>query len=273
MRNAFRHADAKQVAVGVHYEDEQVRLRMRDDGKGIDPEVLSRKASEGHYGIAGMRERANIIGAKLELRSELGGGTEIELCVPASKAYATGEKQRGFEIVKEYTDHGISGARAKRPGLDDLLREARLVRFNVVLVWSCDRLARSTRHFLEVLDELNHLGIEFVSLREQIDTGGPLGRAIITIVGAVAELERSLIIEPVRAGMRRAKLEGRRLGRPPLGLDAKQVLLDRARGLSLSQIARAHRTSRTSVRRLLGAAAPKGSLQLGSQITENKPPE
>jgi PAS domain S-box-containing protein len=93
MRNAFRHADAKQVAVEVHYEEEQVRLRVRDDGKGIDPEVLSRKASEGHYGIAGMRERATIIGGNLELRSQLGRGTTIELCVPASKAYA-GQAER-----------------------------------------------------------------------------------------------------------------------------------------------------------------------------------
>jgi signal transduction histidine kinase len=88
MRNAFRHADAKQVAIVIRYDNEQVRLRVRDDGKGIDPEVLSRKASEGHYGIAGMRERATIIGGKLELRSEVGGGTEIELCVPTSTAHS-----------------------------------------------------------------------------------------------------------------------------------------------------------------------------------------
>ena len=84
-----------------------------------------------------------------------------------------------------------------------------------MLVWAGDRIARSVRHFLEVLDELNHLGIEFVSFRENIDTGGPLGRAIIVIIGAIAELERNLIIERVRAGMRRAQLEGRRIGRPP----------------------------------------------------------
>ena len=92
MRNAFRHADAKQVAVAVHYENEQIRLRVRDDGKGIDAEVLSRNASEGHYGIPGMRERAAIMGGNLELRSEVGGGTEVELCVPASRAYATAER-------------------------------------------------------------------------------------------------------------------------------------------------------------------------------------
>jgi PAS domain S-box-containing protein len=86
MRNAFRHADAKHVAVAVHYENEQIRLRVRDDGKGIDAGLLSRNANEGHYGIPGMRERAAIMGGNLELWSEVGGGTEVELCVPASKA-------------------------------------------------------------------------------------------------------------------------------------------------------------------------------------------
>jgi DNA invertase Pin-like site-specific DNA recombinase len=119
--------------------------------------------------------------------------------------------QRGFEIVAEYTDC-ISGAKARRPGLDQMMKEARRGGFDVVLVWACDRIARSTRHFLEVLDELNRLNIEFVSFREQIDTGGPLGRAIVVIIGAVAELERNLIVERVRAGMRRARLEGRSIG-------------------------------------------------------------
>src|ERR1700723_1466928 len=96
-------------------------------------------------------------------------------------------QQRGYQIVEEYTDR-ISGAKARRPGLDQLMRDARRGRFDVVLVWASDRIARSTRHFLEVLDELNRLGVEYLSFRESIDTGGPLGRAIIVIVGAVAEL-------------------------------------------------------------------------------------
>ena len=79
------------------------------------------------------------------------------------------------------------------------------------MVWAFDRMARSVRHFLEVLDELNHLGIEFVSFRESIDTSGPLGRAMVVIVGAIAELERNLIVERVKAGMRRAKLDGVRI--------------------------------------------------------------
>ena len=153
--------------------------------------------------------------------------------------------------MKEYVDHGISGTRARRPGLDELMQDARHGRFDIVLVWACDRLARSVKHFLDVLDELNHLNIEFLSFREQIDTGGPLGRAIVIIVGAIAELERSLIIERVRAGMRRAKLEGRHVGRIPLELDRASILRHRAHGQSLSQIAKTFQISRATVSRVL----------------------
>jgi DNA invertase Pin-like site-specific DNA recombinase len=120
-----------------------------------------------------------------------------------------------------------------------------------LLVWAADHLARSVRHFLEVLDTLNHLGIEFVSFRENLDTGGPLGRAVVVIVSAVAELERNLIIERVRAGLRRARLEGRTLGRKPIEIDRASLLRDRTRGLSLAQLARAYKISRTGVARAL----------------------
>jgi DNA invertase Pin-like site-specific DNA recombinase len=163
--------------------------------------------------------------------------------------------QRGFGIVAEFTDR-ISGAKARRPGLDQMMRDARRGRFDVVMVWASDRIARSTRHFLEVLDELNRLGVEFASFREQIDTGGPLGRAIVVIIGAIAELERNLIVERVRAGMRRAKLEGQRIGRPPLDLDRAAVLRDRQRGQSLGELARIYRVSRTTVHRVLHEHAP-----------------
>jgi DNA invertase Pin-like site-specific DNA recombinase len=165
-------------------------------------------------------------------------------------------KQRGFEIVGEYTDV-ISGTKSKRPGLDRLMTDARRRRFDILLVAAFDRIARNVRHFLEVLDELNHLGIEFISLRENIDTSGPLGRAMVVIVGAIAELERSLIVERVKAGMRRAKLEGRRIGRTPLQIDREQVVADRKSGMSLTQVSRKHRISRASVCRLMkeGGAA------------------
>jgi DNA invertase Pin-like site-specific DNA recombinase len=166
-------------------------------------------------------------------------------------------KGRGYEIVREYTDV-ISGAKSKRPGLDQLMADARRHRFDVVLVAAFDRIARNVRHFLEVLDELNHLGVQFISLRESIDTGGPLGRAMLTIIGAIAELERSLICERVRAGMRRAKLEGRRIGRTPLNIDREQVVEDRRSGLSLTKVAQRHHISRASVCRLMReAGAPQ----------------
>ncbi len=159
-------------------------------------------------------------------------------------------QQRGFTIVEEYVDR-LSGAKARRPGLDKMLLDARRGRFEVVVVWAFDRVARSVRHFLEVLDELNHLNIEFISFRENIDTGGALGRAMIVILGAIAELERNLIIERVRAGMRRAKLEGQHIGRPKLIVDREAVLRDRQRGFSIREIAKLHRLSRTSVARVL----------------------
>jgi DNA invertase Pin-like site-specific DNA recombinase len=158
--------------------------------------------------------------------------------------------QRGYEIVAEFTDR-ISGVKARRPGLDQLMKEGRRGRFEVVLVWASDRIARSVKHFLEILDELNRLNIEFVSFREQIDTGGPLGRAIVVIIGAIAELERNLIIERVRAGMRRARLEGRPIGRRPLQLDHIAILRDRQRGQSLGQLAKSYRVSRTTIHRVL----------------------
>ena len=104
--------------------------------------------------------------------------------------------------------------------------------------------------------KLNRIGVEFISFREQIDTGGPLGRAIIVIVGAVAELERSLIVERVRAGMRRARLDGQRIGRVPLVLDTAAIQQDRQRGQSIRQIAKEHRISTATVQRVLHRRAP-----------------
>ncbi len=185
--------------------------------------------------------------------------------------------QRGYEIVEEYVDHGISGTRVRRPGLDRLMADARHGRFDVVLVWACDRLARSVKHFVDTLAEFDHLGVAFLSFREQIDTAGPLGRAILIIVGAIAELERALIVERVRAGMRRARLEGRRIGRQPLNVDRAAIIRDRARGMSLSELAKAYRISRSSVCRVLRQSSQQmvvseGVLQPGSQVTENRRP-
>jgi DNA invertase Pin-like site-specific DNA recombinase len=164
--------------------------------------------------------------------------------------------QRNFVIVKTYVDHGVSGTRARRPGLDDMLYDARRHQFDLVLVWAADRLARSVKHFVDILAELDHLKIGFISYREQIDTAGPLGKAIMTIVAAIAELERSLIVERVKAGIRRARLEGRHVGRKPLDLDTAAIIGDRARGMSFRQVAKAHHISTATVRRVLRAHQP-----------------
>jgi DNA invertase Pin-like site-specific DNA recombinase len=162
-------------------------------------------------------------------------------------------KQRGYEIVREYTDT-ISGTKSKRPGLDQLMADARRHRFDIVLVAAFDRIARNVRHFLDVLDELNHLGIEFVSKRENIATGGPLGRAMLTIIGAISALELDLIRERILAGMRRAKLEGRRIGRAPLNIDRVSAVNDRNSGMSLTDVAKKYRISRATVCRLVNEA-------------------
>ena len=169
--------------------------------------------------------------------------------------------QRGYEIVQEYVDR-ISGAKARRPGLDQMMADARRGKFDVILVWASDRIARSVKHFLEVLDELNRIGVEYVSFRENIDTAGPLGRAIVVIVSAVAELERSLIVERVRAGMRRAKLEGRHIGRRPLDLDREAILRDYRLGQSLGKIAREQGISKATVHRVVHELAPNPQKQI-----------
>jgi DNA invertase Pin-like site-specific DNA recombinase len=162
--------------------------------------------------------------------------------------------QRGFEVVAEYTDHGVSGKKARRPGLDSLIADARRKKFTVMLVSAFDRVARSTKHFLQVLDELDGLGIEFVSRRENVDTSGPMGRLFLTLIGSIAELEADLIKERIRAGVRRRKLEGLRLGRTPLNIDHAGLVRDRLSGMSLTNVAKKYNVSRASVVRFVRLA-------------------
>ena len=134
-----------------------------------------------------------------------------DLQIDELRAYAD---RAGLEIVKEYLDVAVSGKKQGRPQLDALMAAARGRTFDQVLVWKFDRFARSTKHLLSALEEFDHLGIGFVSLRDQIDTSSPMGRAMFTLVGAMAELESSLISERVTAGMKAAKAKGKHVGRP-----------------------------------------------------------
>jgi DNA invertase Pin-like site-specific DNA recombinase len=155
--------------------------------------------------------------------------------------------RRGFEVVQEYTDIGVSGSKARRGGLDALLADAQRRKFSIVLVAAFDRVARSVKHFLTVVDELNDSGIEFVSARENIDTSGAMGRMFVTIIGCIAELERSLIVERIKAGMRRRRLEGLPMGRAPLAIDRQALVRDRRSGMSLTQVSKKYGVSRASV--------------------------
>jgi DNA invertase Pin-like site-specific DNA recombinase len=127
------------------------------------------------------------------------------------RAYAT---RAGLEVIRDYCDVAVSGRREGRPQLNALMAAARNHEIDCVLVWKFDRFARSTRHLLTALEEFNHLGVRFVSVQDQVDTDSPMGRAMFTIIGAMAELESSLISERVTAGMKAAEARGKHLGRP-----------------------------------------------------------
>src|SRR6185437_14645285 len=130
-------------------------------------------------------------------------------------------QRRGWTTALEYVDVGISGTKEKRPQLDQLLADAHRRRFDAVIVWKFDRFARSVSHLLRALETFQALGVEFVSLTEGVDTSTPAGKMVFTVLGAVAELERSLIVERVKAGLRNARAKGKHLGRPQIGLDPR----------------------------------------------------
>ncbi len=163
--------------------------------------------------------------------------------------------RRGWTVAGEYVDIGISGTKERRPELDRLLGEAHRRRFDAVVVWRFDRFARSVSHLLRALETFKSLGIEFVSLSEQVDTSTPTGKMVFTVLGAVAELEGSLIVERVRAGLRNARAKGKSLGRPRVAVDAARIAVLRSQGLSWAKIGERLRLGEGTVRRTAGASA------------------
>jgi DNA invertase Pin-like site-specific DNA recombinase len=144
---------------------------------------------------------------------------------------------RGWQLSEIYTD-SVSGTKNSRPGLDKLMGDAARRRFDVVVVWRFDRFARSVSHLLRALEQFQALGIDFISLSENVDTSTPTGKMIFTVLGAVAELERSLIVERVKAGLRNARAKGKKLGRPRADVSESQVERLRASGASWRAIAK-----------------------------------
>lgn len=158
---------------------------------------------------------------------------------------------RSFTVTREFVDVGESGAKNSRPQLNELMAAARKRQIDAVIVWRFDRFARSTKHLLLALEEFRSLGVQFISYQENIDTSTPLGQALFTIVSAVAQLERDLIRERVRAGLRNAKLNGKTLGRPTLTLDRGRINRLRASGASIRQIAAQLEISTATVHKAL----------------------
>jgi DNA invertase Pin-like site-specific DNA recombinase len=161
-------------------------------------------------------------------------------------------RARGWTDVLTFTDT-CSGTRDRRSGLEEALKAVKRGEVSHFLTAAFDRVSRSTKHLIELLELFRHLGVEFISLREQIDTGSPLGQAVFTIIAAIAQLERSLIVERVKAGLRRAKAEGKRLGREPLQVDPHRLNDVVRRGLSARAAARELNCSVASAWRLLKA--------------------
>src|SRR5437899_6866121 len=161
--------------------------------------------------------------------------------------------QRGWAIIEEFVDRGFSGAKERRPALDRLMRAAWAGQFQAILVWRFDRFARSVKHLVTALETFRSIRMDFISLQEQFDTASPIGQAMFTIIGAMAQLERDIIRERVKAGLERARVRGVKLGRPKTGVQASDVATLRRQGLSLGEIARRTKCSRSTVRRLLRA--------------------
>jgi len=160
-------------------------------------------------------------------------------------------KERGLRVFKTYKDNGVSGTKESRPALNELMNDAKKRKFDVVLVWRFDRFARSTKHLVTALYEFRNLGIDFISYQENIDTSSPLGEAIFTIISAMSKLERDIIAERVKGGLRKARDNGKRLGRPNDDVDIYKVNKCKEQGMSIRDIAKELGLSRGKVERTL----------------------
>src|SRR5664279_3560293 len=163
--------------------------------------------------------------------------------------------RRGWQIVEEFTDQGVSGCKESRPALNRLMSDACRRRFDAVLVWKIDRFGRSLKHLVNALAELAALGVAFVSLRDNLDLSTPSGRLMFQIIGAMAEFERSLIQERVKAGLRNARARGKKFGRPRAVVDAARVAALRRDGLSWSQVCRTLNVSKGTAQRSVARRA------------------
>jgi DNA invertase Pin-like site-specific DNA recombinase len=180
-------------------------------------------------------------------------GQDVNMQLRELREYAS---RRGWQVAKEYTDY-VSGAKERRPALDGLMHDAKRRKFDVVLCWKLDRIGRSLKHLVNLLAELEAFGVALVSLSDSLDLTTPQGRLMFQIIAAMAEFERALIAERVKAGMRNARAKGQRIGRPPqtpLSPELRKVIAETyALGkTSLRALAKKFGTSLASVQRSVG---------------------
>ena len=172
-------------------------------------------------------------------------GQSPEMQLTELREYAS---RRGWEIFSEYVDSGVSGSKESRPELNRLMSDAHQRKIDAVLVWKIDRFGRSLKHLVNSLADLSAYGVAFISLRDNLDLSTPSGRLMFQIIGAMAEFERSLIQERVRAGLRNAKLKGKVLGRPRRIVNSDEMARLREQGVSFREIAEAVGASAGTVR-------------------------
>lgn len=182
--------------------------------------------------------------------STVGHGQDVGLQLDELRQVA---RQRQWSAV-EYVDDGVSGSKDSRPALDRMMADARAGKLDLVAVWRFDRFARGTRHMLVACEELRVAGVGFLSLREQVDTSTPMGKAMFTIIAAMAELERDVLRERVIAGVRRAQAAGKHCGRPRKEIDVRPAVALLKEGRDLKEAARILKLSRNTLRRRLREA-------------------
>lgn len=188
--------------------------------------------------------------------STLNGQQDPEMQLSELREYAT---RRCLDVHEEYVDQGVSGSKESRPALNRLMSDARRCRFDAVLVWKIDRFGRSLKHLVNALAELSAFRIAFISLRDNLDLSTPSGRLMFQIIGAMAEFERALIQERVRAGLRNARAKGKKIGRPKLPVDPTKILLLRSQGVSWRAISEQLRLGLGTVYRAVAQSSKQES--------------
>jgi DNA invertase Pin-like site-specific DNA recombinase len=166
--------------------------------------------------------------------STTGQGQDVTMQTRELQKYA---EARGWTVIGEYVDEGVSGAKDSRPELNRLMADAKRRKCDAILVWKLDRFGRSLRHLVNAIAELESVGVAFVSFTDNLDLSTPSGRLMFQVIAAMGEFERELIRERVRAGLRNAKAKGRTLGRPGIDVDASKIALMRSQGKSMRGIA------------------------------------